>query len=78
MVVTGANDPRVPPSEADQIVAAVRGNGRSAWHLIGQKEGHRFTKTENLDYQFWTGLTFWQQHLLRTGQSPQAAAGTSR
>ncbi|KAK0340293.1 hypothetical protein LTR94_031138, partial [Friedmanniomyces endolithicus] len=27
MVVTGANDPRVPKSEADQMVAAVRANG---------------------------------------------------
>jgi dipeptidyl aminopeptidase/acylaminoacyl peptidase len=78
MVVTGANDPRVPPSEADQIVAAVRANGRSAWHLVGQNEGHGFTKKENLDYQFWTGLMFWQQHLLGTGQGAQAAAGTAR
>jgi dipeptidyl aminopeptidase/acylaminoacyl peptidase len=44
MVVTGANDPRVPQSEADQMVAAVRGGGRPAWHLIGQNEGHGFAK----------------------------------
>jgi dipeptidyl aminopeptidase/acylaminoacyl peptidase len=64
MVVTGANDPRVPKSEADQIVAAVRAAGRPAWHLIGQNEGHGFAKKENQDYQFWVGLMFWQQHLL--------------
>ena len=67
MVVTGANDPRVPQSEADQMVAAVRAAGRPAWHLIGQNEGHGFAKKENQDYQFWVGLMFWQQHLLGGG-----------
>lgn len=63
-VVTGANDPRVPASEADQIVAAVRQNGGSAWHLVGTNEGHGFAKKENADYQFWTSLLFWKQYLL--------------
>jgi dipeptidyl aminopeptidase/acylaminoacyl peptidase len=64
MVVTGANDPRVPQSEADQMVAAVRAAGRPAWHLIGQNEGHGFAKKENQDYNFWVNLMFWQQHLM--------------
>lgn len=63
-VVTGANDPRVPASEAEQIIAAVRKNGGTAWHLIGTNEGHGFAKKENADYQFWTSLLFWQQYLL--------------
>ncbi|MEQ8311333.1 MAG: prolyl oligopeptidase family serine peptidase [Sphingopyxis sp.] len=63
-VVTGANDPRVPASEADQIVAAVRQNGGSAWHLVGTNEGHGFAKKENADYQFWASLLFWKQYLL--------------
>jgi len=65
LVVTGANDPRVPKSEADQMVAAVRAKGRPAWHLVGLNEGHGFGKKENQDYQFWTELQFWQQHLLK-------------
>ena len=64
MVVTGANDPRVPQSEADQIVAAVRAKDRSAWHLVGKNEGHGFAKKENQDYQFWSELLFWQANLL--------------
>jgi dipeptidyl aminopeptidase/acylaminoacyl peptidase len=64
MVVTGGNDPRVPASEADQMVKAVRGNGRTAWHLLAQDEGHGFSKKVNQDYQFWTSLMFWQQNLL--------------
>ncbi len=64
MVVSGGNDPRVPPSEADQMVKAVRANGGLAWHLLGQNEGHGFAKKENQDYQFWTTLLFWQKTLL--------------
>ena len=65
LVVTGANDPRVPQSEADQIVAAVRAKGRTAWHLVGKNEGHGFAKKENIDYQFWTEVQFWKQNLLK-------------
>ena len=65
MVVTGANDPRVPKSEADQLVAAVRANGGTAWHLVGMNEGHGFAKKENADYNFWAGLMFWRETLLK-------------
>jgi dipeptidyl aminopeptidase/acylaminoacyl peptidase len=64
MIVTGGNDPRVPPSEAEQMVKAVRANGGLAWHLLGENEGHGFAKKENQDYQFWTTLMFWQKTLL--------------
>lgn len=65
MVVTGANDPRVPRSEADQMVSAVRANGTEVWHLIAANEGHGFQKKENEDYRFWATLLFWQTHLLK-------------
>lgn len=65
MVVTGANDPRVPASEADQMIKAVRDRGGMAWHLLGQDEGHGFAKKANQDYQFWVGQMFWQQTLLK-------------
>ena len=55
---------RARQSEADQIVRAVRGNGGTAWHLLGQDEGHGFAKKANQDYQFWTSLMFWQKNLL--------------
>jgi dipeptidyl aminopeptidase/acylaminoacyl peptidase len=64
-VVTGANDPRVPASEADQIIDAVRDKGGTAWHLLGRDEGHGFAKKVNQDYQFWTSLMFWEQTLLQ-------------
>ncbi|MEO7252175.1 MAG: prolyl oligopeptidase family serine peptidase [Arenimonas sp.] len=63
-VITGANDPRVPKSEADQMVAAIRANRGEAWHLVAANEGHGYAKKENVDYAFWSALGFWQRYLL--------------
>jgi dipeptidyl aminopeptidase/acylaminoacyl peptidase len=63
-VITGANDPRVPKSEADQMVAAIRANGGKVWHLIAADEGHGFRKKVNADYAFLAQLMFWKEHLL--------------
>ena len=65
-VVQGANDPRVPKAEADQIVKAIRARGGTAWYLLGENEGHGFAKKENQDYLFWNALMFWDQTLLKT------------
>jgi dipeptidyl aminopeptidase/acylaminoacyl peptidase len=64
LVATGANDPRVPASEAEQIITAVRGHGGTAWHLLAENEGHGFHKRENADYYFQTSVLFWQQMLV--------------
>lgn len=63
-VITGANDPRVPKSEADQMVAAIRANGGEAWHLVAADEGHGYAKKANSDYAFLAQLVFWEKHLL--------------
>ena len=63
-VITGANDPRVPKSEADQMVAAIRAGGGEAWHLIAADEGHGFRKKDNSDYAFLAQLAFWETRLL--------------
>jgi len=64
LVATGANDPRVPASEADQVIEAVRANGREAWHFLAANEGHGFRRKENADYYYWTFLTFVRENLL--------------
>lgn len=64
-VITGANDPRVPKSEADQMVAAIRANGGEAWHLVAADEGHGFRKKANAEYSFLAQLVFWEKHLLK-------------
>jgi len=48
-IVQGLNDPRVPVSEAVQILAAVRANGGEAWYMLATDEGHGFRKKPNRD-----------------------------
>ncbi|MEM9168348.1 MAG: alpha/beta fold hydrolase [Pseudomonadota bacterium] len=50
-IIQGLNDPRVPASEAKQILAAVRENGGEAWYLLAKDEGHGFRKKSNRDFQ---------------------------
>ena len=49
-VAQGYNDPRVPYTESEQIVAAVRDNGVPVWYLLAMDEGHGFAKKPNRDY----------------------------
>jgi dipeptidyl aminopeptidase/acylaminoacyl peptidase len=64
-VVQGKNDPRVPYTEAEQIVAKVRGNGTPVWYLRAENEGHGFARKENADYLFYASLVFMQNTLLK-------------
>lgn len=63
-VAQGANDPRVPASEAEQIVGKVRGNGGTVWYLLQKDEGHGFQKKANRDFYNASAVQFWQQYLL--------------
>ncbi len=47
LVAQGANDPRVPKQESDQIVAALREADQDVQYLVAPDEGHGFTRREN-------------------------------
>jgi dienelactone hydrolase len=49
LVMAGANDPRVPLSESDQVVAGLRENGIPTWYVVFADEGHGFRKKPNND-----------------------------
>jgi dipeptidyl aminopeptidase/acylaminoacyl peptidase len=63
-VVQGANDPRVPRSEAEQMVATVKRNAGPVWYLLARDEGHGFRKKANVDFQFYATVQFIRTHLL--------------
>jgi dipeptidyl aminopeptidase/acylaminoacyl peptidase len=50
-VIHGANDPRVPVSEAEQVIAAIRANNGEVWSMIASDEGHGFRKRNNQQAQ---------------------------
>jgi len=58
LVVQGLNDPRVPASESEQMVARVRANGGDAWYLAAKDEGHGFKKKSNRDFYLETVAMF--------------------
>ena len=68
LVSAGANDPRVPVTESDQIAAAVKGNGVPVWYLVGKDEGHGFAKKSNSDYQRAVLFEFVRRFLLGEGE----------
>jgi len=47
LVVHGANDPRVPVTEADQIVSRLRARGHPVEYLRYEDEGHKIAKLGN-------------------------------
>jgi dipeptidyl aminopeptidase/acylaminoacyl peptidase len=47
MVIHGANDPRVPIGEAEQIVAGLRARGAQVNYMRFEDEGHGLIKLEN-------------------------------
>jgi dipeptidyl aminopeptidase/acylaminoacyl peptidase len=58
LVIQGQNDPRVPYTESEQLVAKIRANGGEVWYLVGLNEGHGFAKRDNIDYYQWTVAMF--------------------
>jgi dipeptidyl aminopeptidase/acylaminoacyl peptidase len=64
LVAQGANDPRVPVTESDQVVEALRDNGTPVWYIVAEDEGHGFAKKSNADYLRAAWIRFIKEHLL--------------
>lgn len=47
MVFQGANDPRVPRTESEQMVAKLRAQGTEVWYVLAKDEGHGIYKKAN-------------------------------
>ena len=71
-VVQGKNDPRVPYTEAEQMVATIRKNQGPVWYLLADDEGHGFAKKSNQDFQFYATVEFIRRYLLEPGDGSPA------
>ncbi|MEM7078020.1 MAG: S9 family peptidase [Pseudomonadota bacterium] len=65
LIVQGANDPRVPASESEQIKTALDAAGVPVWYILAKDEGHGFRKKVNQDYDRVARFRFLEQHLTR-------------
>jgi dipeptidyl aminopeptidase/acylaminoacyl peptidase len=63
-VIQGQNDPRVPVSEAEQMVNAMRKQGKPVWYMNALNEGHGYRKKANIDVYQQAVVMFLQRYLL--------------
>jgi dipeptidyl aminopeptidase/acylaminoacyl peptidase len=63
-VIQGQNDPRVPVTEAEQIVKALRDSGKTVWYMNALNEGHGYRKKENRDIYQQAIVMFFKEHLI--------------
>lgn len=63
LVIQGANDPRVPVTESNQIVEALMGKKIPVWYLLFDNEGHGFNKKKNKDYEEEVIVNFLREFL---------------
>jgi dipeptidyl aminopeptidase/acylaminoacyl peptidase len=64
LVVQGRNDPRVPASESEQIVQALRNRDQSVWYIEALNEGHGYNRKENRNVYEQAATLFLQRFLV--------------
>lgn len=63
LISQGANDPRVPASESEQMRLALEAKGTPVWYILGKDEGHGFRKKVNRDYDRAARFAFLEAYL---------------
>jgi dipeptidyl aminopeptidase/acylaminoacyl peptidase len=64
LVVQGRNDPRVPASQSEKIVNALRERGRPVWYIEALNEGHGYSRKENRNIYEQAAIQFLQRYLV--------------
>jgi len=68
-VIHGANDPRVPLGEAEQLAAALEGNGVECELMVYDDEGHGLAKRANRLDAYPKAIAFAGRHLAKAAGS---------
>jgi len=64
LIVQGENDPRVPVTEATQMVKALRNLNQEVWYMNALNEGHGYRKKENRDIYQQATVLFLETYLV--------------
>jgi dipeptidyl aminopeptidase/acylaminoacyl peptidase len=64
LIVQGQNDPRVPVSEAERLVAATK-DRIPVWYIVAKDEGHGFVQQNNREYRLYATVLFVKEFLLK-------------
>ena len=64
LLIHGKNDPRVPITEAEQVVQRARSSGKEVWTVYADNEGHGFHRKENRIYRQAASAVFLRRFLL--------------
>lgn len=70
MISQGANDPRVPASESEQIYQALTAAGIPVWYVLADDEGHGFRKKANRDANAAIMTLFLERYVLEAAEEP--------
>ncbi|ALW86676.1 hypothetical protein AUC43_17270 [Hymenobacter sedentarius] len=65
LVYQGKNDPRVPLSESEQMVAGLKKQGNTVWYIMAKDEGHSLAKKANRDYTYGAMMLFLRDNLVK-------------
>ena len=65
LVYQGKNDPRVPLSESEQMVAGLKKQGTTVWYIMAKDEGHSLAKKANRDFTYGTMMLFLRDNLVK-------------
>jgi len=63
LILAGANDPRCPKEESDQVVEAIRKRGGIVEYKFYENEGHGFSRIENAIDSFKKTVAFLDKYL---------------
>ncbi|MBI1355509.1 MAG: prolyl oligopeptidase family serine peptidase [Acidobacteria bacterium] len=73
LIAQGANDPRVKQAESEQIVSALRSNGKEVDYLLFGDEGHGFSRPENRMAFYAEAEQFLARYLGGRAEPPSSA-----
>lgn len=65
LIAQGYNDPRVPVTEAKQVVDALKKNGAQPWYFLAMDEGHGFAKKNNADHFQNSMMLFLERNVIK-------------